>query len=220
MLDKYNLLRCNYTVQETEEYLHEVVDKKYNERQIQQILEALDLARYAHRNCYRGDNAPYIIHPMRVALMILNFDPDTITKVFIAGLLHDTLEKTELTFSDIEDRFGRYVAKLVQTITRKHLEGQSFQEKIEAKRQNWLEVISNGHEARMIKICEDLDNMICWKNIPEGAQARKKIPRWLKEAKEMSLPLAHVTNVQAYKLMCQEYGYYVERGFADQPVTI
>jgi hypothetical protein len=97
---------------------------------------------------------------------------------------------------------------------------QSLQEKIGAKWQNWLEVISSGHEARMIKTCEDLDNMICWKNIPEDSSSRKKIPRWLKEAKEMSLPLARVTNVQAYNLMCQEYAYYVERGFADQPITI
>src|SRR5712691_4268009 len=101
-MDKYNLLRCDHTAEETEAYLHEVVDTKFDKRQIQQILEALEVARYAHRNCYRGDNDPYIVHPMRVALMLLNFDPDTISKVFIAVLLHDTLEKTELTFSDIE----------------------------------------------------------------------------------------------------------------------
>src|SRR5207247_912653 len=125
-----------------------------------------------------------------VALMLLNFAPDTISKVFIAALLHDTLEKTELAFLDIEDRFGRYVAKLVQILTRKHSDMQSSQQKTEAKRQNWLEVISSSHEARMIKICEDLDNMICWKNIPENKSSTNRLPRWLKEAKEMSLPLA------------------------------
>src|SRR5437870_3896292 len=110
---KYNVLHCAYTVEETEEYLRKLVNKKYSAEQVQQILRALKMAYSAHTNQIRSNGEPYILHPMRVALMLVEFDQDIISKVFIAALLHDTVEKTEVTPSQIEDQFGRYVAKLV-----------------------------------------------------------------------------------------------------------
>jgi len=212
--NQYDIFCCDYTVEKTEEYLTTVVNEKYSQGQVGQILEALNMACCAHKGQCRCNSAPYIIHPMRVALMLLKFDKNTISKVFIAALLHDTVEKTDLTLSEIEGHFGAYVAKLVRSVTRKHDEKQSLQEKSEAKCQNWLEIISGSHEVRMIKICEDLDNMICWKSIPESAPCCKKVERWLIEAEKMSLPLARTTNSEVYNVMCQEYEYYVKHGFA------
>ena len=65
--------------------------------------------------------------------------------------------------------------------------------------------MNNIHEIRAIKTFDALDNMMCWKSIPQEKIARKKIPRWLKEAKEMSLPLARATNIHAYNLMQELY---------------
>jgi guanosine-3',5'-bis(diphosphate) 3'-pyrophosphohydrolase len=210
----YDVLNCDYTVEKTEEYLSMVVNEKYSGEQVRQILEALNMVRCAHNNQLRCNYAPYFIHPMRVALMLLKFDKNTISKVFIAALLHDTVEKTNIALSEIEEQFGGYVAKLVRSVTRKHDERQSPQEKDEAKCQNWLEVISSSHEVRMIKACEDLDNMICWKSIPASAPCRKKVQRWLNEAEKMSLPLARITNLEVYNVMRQEYKYYVEHDYA------
>jgi len=156
---------------------------------------------------------------MRVALMLLRFDSDTISQVFIAALLHDTVEKTNITFPEIEKQFGEYVTKLVRSVTREHDEMQSPQEKTEAKYRNWLKVLSGSHVVRMIKVCEDLENMICWKSIPESYPDWKKIPRWLTEAHDMSLPLAQTTNWEAYNVMCKEYQYYVDRGLANHTIT-
>jgi GTP pyrophosphokinase len=216
---EYDFLNCDYTVEETEMYLREVAKSKYSDTNASQIFEALALAHHVHDTQVRCNNAPYIVHPMRVALMIVKFEKSITSKVFIAALLHDTLEKTCLTNDEIEHTFGRYVLKLVQTITRRH-ETKSLEDKMLAKRQNWEEVLQASHEVRAIKIFEDLDNMICWKVIPEGSPCIKKLPRWLEEAREMSLPLAHVTNMHAYNLMHQEYTQYVEQGFADQPITL
>ena len=218
--NEYNILHCDYKVQKTEEYLRTIVKEKYTQEHVRQILEALNMAHCAHKDQLRCNGAPYIIHPMRVALMLLKFDQDTISKVLIGALLHDTVEKTHITLSEIEEQFGRYVAKLVRSVTRKHDERQSLQEKSEAKYQNWLEVITASHEVRMIKVCEDLDNMICWKSIPESDPGWKKIPRWLRETEKMSLRLAHITNSEVYNVMRQEYEYYVEHGFADHTAII
>lgn len=213
---KYNVLHCGYTVKETEEYLYTIVKEKYSEEQIQQILKALNLAQCAHKDQLRCNGTPYILHPMRVALMLLRFDKDTISKVFTAALLHDTVEKTNTPLSVIEEQFGSYVAKLVQSVTRKHDERQSPQEKTEAKWQNWLKVISASHGVRMIKVCEDLENMVCWKSIPESDPGWKKIPRWLGEAEKMSLLLARITNLEAYSVMRQEYEYHVKCVYGDR----
>src|SRR5205085_1163506 len=110
-------------------------------------------------------------------------------------------------------KFDKYVAKLVKSVTN-HYETKSLEDKMLAKRQNWEEAMQASHEVRAIKTFEALDNMICWKVIPEGSLCRKKFPRWLEQAREMSLPLAHATNMQAYHLMRQEYVHYVEQGFA------
>lgn len=219
-LGDFDFANCNQTVAYTEEYVRKTVIVTYTQEEAQHTFDALELAFSAHNNRRRCNDAPYIIHPIRVALMLLKFDNDTISKVFIAALLHDILEKTDVPYWEIEERFGRYVAKLVQSLTRKHDDRQSLQEKIEAKRQNWLEIMSSSHETRMIRICEDLDNMYCWRTLLEDNPASKKIPRWLAEAQQMSLPLARTTNKQVYDVMRQECEFYVERGFGYQPITI
>ncbi|HLZ80833.1 MAG TPA: HD domain-containing protein, partial [Ktedonobacteraceae bacterium] len=139
---EYNVLDCGYTLKETKEYLCSVIKEKYTEEQIRQIFKALKLAFCAHEGQLRCNGEPYIIHPMRVALMLLKFDRDTISKVFIGALLHDTVEKADIGLAEIEEKFGGYVAELVRSVTREHEEKQSPQEKTEAKYQNWLKVIS------------------------------------------------------------------------------
>lgn len=217
--NEYNILRCDYTIETTEEYFLSTVREKYSQEHTRQIFAALDMARKAHEGKLRCNGESYIIHPMRVALMLLHFNKHTISKVFIAALLHDTVEKTSITSSMIEEKFGAYVAKLVQSVTRKHNEEQSPQEKSEAKHQNWLQIMSGSHEVRMIKVCEDLDNLICSKTIPDNAPGRQKISRWMSEAEEMSLQLARITDVEIYKVMQQEYQLYVESGFAHHALT-
>jgi guanosine-3',5'-bis(diphosphate) 3'-pyrophosphohydrolase len=216
---EYDFSDCNATADYTEEYLCDIVRCKYDQVYASQIFKALDLARGAHAGQLRCNNASYIVHPIRVALMLIRFERITTAKVVIAALLHDTLEKTCLKDDDIEQGFDKYVAKLVRSITRNH-DAQSLQEKRIAKLQNWQEIMVSSHEVRAIKTFEDLDNMLCWKVIPAESPCIKKIPRWLEEAQEMSLPLAHATNMGAYTLMRQEYEYYVKQGFADQPITI
>ncbi|SRR5258706_5723074 len=217
---EYTILDCGHSVEETAESLYTLVKERYSKEHVRQIIKALKLAQSAHQDQLRCNGDPYIIHPMRVALMLLKFDKDTISKVFIGALLHDIVEKTNIGLVEIEEQFGGYVAELVQSVTREHNERQSSQEKTEAKCQNWLKVISASHGVRMIKVCEDLENMICWKTIPESDPGWKKIPRWMGEAEKMSLVLARMTNLAAYSVMRQEYEYYVKCGFGDNTITI
>jgi (p)ppGpp synthase/HD superfamily hydrolase len=77
---------------------------------------ALAFAARAHRTQVRkGTDVPYIIHPVEVAIILgrHGFDED----VQIAGLLHDTVEDTEVSVDDVRGTFGDEVARLVTAVT-------------------------------------------------------------------------------------------------------
>lgn len=73
----------------------------------------------------KGDRTtPYVVHPVTVALILSRYtdDEDTI----IAGLLHDTLEDTDLTEAEIEREFGPKVLGIVRDVTEPGLPGLSW----------------------------------------------------------------------------------------------
>jgi len=78
--------------------------------------KAYDFALKAHKTQKRDAGEPYIIHPVAVAdiLTELKLDSATIT----TGLLHDTIEDTNMTISDITDIFGDQISELVQGLTK------------------------------------------------------------------------------------------------------
>lgn len=210
--------QCDSTISNITQCLNWIVKNNFRDIDAPKVYEALELAYSAHKTQVRSDNVPFMIHPMRVALMLVHFDRNITSKVFIAALLHDILEDTKVEKSVIEEQFGKYVFKLVQSVTRLHKTG-DLQEKLQAKRQNWEEIILDDHEIRAIKTFEDLDNMMCWRTIPSQDPIQEKIPRWLEEARQMSLPLAYATNLQAYNMMQQERLYYVAKGYDSRPIT-
>src|SRR6266516_7724463 len=80
------------------------------------IERAHQVATAAHEGQLRASGEPYITHPVAVAyeLAALQMDPESIA----AALLHDVPEDTDLTIPDLEKRFGREVAKLVDGVTK------------------------------------------------------------------------------------------------------
>ncbi|MGB3298175.1 MAG: HD domain-containing protein [Phormidesmis sp.] len=83
-----------------------------------QFLQALSFAAYQHRNQHRKDNkTPYINHPIAVANILLNEAGITDESVLVAALLHDTVEDTDTSFDEIEQRFGRVVRNIVAEVT-------------------------------------------------------------------------------------------------------
>jgi (p)ppGpp synthase/HD superfamily hydrolase len=77
---------------------------------------ALEFAAGAHGEERReGDRAPFIVHPLEVASLLHAFGFDDC--VTAAAVLHDTLEETEVSDSELEERFGPRVAELVRVLT-------------------------------------------------------------------------------------------------------
>lgn len=83
-----------------------------NDTRKNQIEEAIEIAAEAHHGQYRkGTHTPYITHPYAVGLILMGAGCTEV--VIIAGILHDTVEDTDLTLDFIRERFGDVVANIV-----------------------------------------------------------------------------------------------------------
>ena len=74
------------------------------------------LAMQAHGAQTRDNGDPYITHPVAVADILAGYKLDTAS--IVTALLHDVIEDTPVTLKEIEQRFGKAVAGLVDGVTK------------------------------------------------------------------------------------------------------
>lgn len=80
------------------------------------IHNAYKIANKAHQGIMRRhEGLPYIVHPERVARNALQYTKDQ--DLIAAALLHDVLEDSSYTYSELKNLFGKRVANLVQELT-------------------------------------------------------------------------------------------------------
>ena len=82
-----------------------------------QIRLAFEMAVDAHKNMRRKSGEPYIIHPLRVAQIVVN-EMGLGATAAICALLHDVVEDTELTLDDIKREFGIKVSRIIDGLTK------------------------------------------------------------------------------------------------------
>jgi len=94
---------------------------KRSEEMDQNIRKALKQAAIYHKDGVRkGTDVPYIIHPFEVAMILQENGMEA--RIIVAGLLHDTLEDTEMTEEQLQEEFGEDILHLVLGASEK-LEG-------------------------------------------------------------------------------------------------
>ena len=79
--------------------LEEKAQQLYGDQGVTKIKDAYAFARDAHKSQLRSSGDPYIIHPLEVALILIDMglDVDTI----VAGLLHDVVEDTGVPIEEL-----------------------------------------------------------------------------------------------------------------------
>ena len=82
----------------------------------QAVRYALEVAFLAHRGQTRRSGQPFVTHPVAVASILAEtrMDRDAV----VSGLLHDTVEDTDMTFAEVEAMFGRDVRGIVEGETK------------------------------------------------------------------------------------------------------
>ena len=147
--------------------------------------KAYNFALEAHQNQKRDEGVPYIIHPVAVAKILteLKLDSATIT----TGLLHDTIEDTNVTYESVKKEFGEEVANLVDGVTKiSALENRASDD---SKAENFRKLIlatSKDIRVLLVKLADRLHNMRTIQFVKDG---EKKI-RKAKETMEIYAPLA------------------------------
>jgi len=197
---------------------HEVIEAArphYTEDNILELEHAIDIATKAHKTQKRKSGEPYITHPLSVAKILIEWEMD-IDSV-IAGVLHDTVEDTDLTLEDIESLFGADVALLVDGVTkvgRVRSGMQSLENYLPQTTDNLSKLmIAVGKDVRVIiiKLADRLHNMRTLEHMPRDKQ--KKIAR---ETMEVFAPLADRLNMGRVRVQLEElsFRYLTPKDFA------
>ncbi len=196
------------------------VAEAYTQREREVLAAALSLGERAHDGQFRADGSPYIIHPIRTGLLAIRLANAPTAELIVGCLLHDILEDTWVTENEIERTFGRTASGYVVGVTRYRVGLESPELRFQRKHDKWKEIMSSSWEIRMIKTSDFCDNVISWKFIDPRSNGYRKIPRWLKEAQEIYLPLAKETNKEAARLLEDEISAYLGRGFDPDEWTV
>jgi guanosine-3',5'-bis(diphosphate) 3'-pyrophosphohydrolase len=124
----------------------------------QLIHKAYEVAVDAHREMRRKSGEPYIYHPIAVAQICAEEIGLGVTSA-ICGLLHDTVEDTQLTLEDIESLFGKDVAKIIDGLTK--ISG-VMDQTTSIQAENFRKIIltlSDDIRVILIKLADRLHNM-------------------------------------------------------------
>src|SRR5438270_2936883 len=104
----------------------------------------MEFAERSHAGQQRADGTPFILHPLEVGWLL--YRAGAADQLIAAGVLHDVLEKTDVTPEALRARFGAPIVALVSAVTEdEHLRGYRLRKA--ALRQ---QVAGAGHDAVMI----------------------------------------------------------------------
>lgn len=166
--------------------------KNYNPDAVVDVKRAYDLADFLHKGQTRQSGEPYISHPLNVAYILAEMHADCDT--LCAGLLHDTLEDTEITKEEITKMFNSTVANLVDGVTK--LAKMNFSSKKEQNLANTRKIITSILEdvrIIIIKLADRLHNMRTLEH-----KSPKKQEENARETLDIFVPIAY--HIGAYKI--------------------
>jgi GTP pyrophosphokinase len=166
------------------------------------IDDAYTLARQAHGTQLRDNGDLYITHPVAVADILAGYRLDTAS--IATGLLHDVIEDTPVKLPEIQTRFGREIAGLVDGVTKlTRLELQSDRTKQAENFRKLVLAISRDIRVLLVKLADRLHNMRTL-HFVQDPERRNRIAR---ETMEIYAPLAERIGMDAVKTELQTLAF-------------
>jgi len=169
--------------------------------QVNRVREAHEYAEAAHAGQKRQSGEAYITHPIAVTdiLADLHMDGATLT----AAILHDVVEDTPSSGAEIEQRFGREVAEIVDGVTK--LDQVRFKSRKEAQAESFRKMIlAMVRDIRviMVKLADRTHNMRTLAVMPPPK--RRAVAR---ETLDIYAPIANRLGIHSIKLELEEIGF-------------
>ncbi len=172
------------TVTKFRDLLRKVRENRPNDN-VELVRQAYDFSLQHHSGQTRASGEPYLVHPLEVANILADMRLDSVA--IAAGLLHDSVEDTSVTIDEISEKFGKYVAHLVEGVTK--ISKIEFANKEEQQAENvrkMMLAMIDDIRVVMIKFADRLHNMRTLEHLSPERQA--KIAR---ETLEIYAPMAH-----------------------------
>ena len=179
--------------QATFEDVAEVFVAHHPDGDVDLLRRAYEVAAEAHAGQVRKTGDPYITHPLAVAHMLAGYGLDEQT--LAAALLHDTVEDTNLTLSDLSMQFGDEIGRLIDGVTKLDRVRYSNREQAQAATIRKM-VVAMAQDVRVliIKLFDRLHNLRTVHALREEKQRRVA-----QETLDVYAPLAHRLGVQEIK---------------------
>jgi len=128
-------------------------------------------AMVAHGEQTRASGDPYFSHPLEVAAILTDLKLDDAT--IVAALLHDTIEDTEATRTEIDQVFGSEIGALVEGLTKlKRLELVSREAKQAENLRKLLLAVAADVRVLLVKLADRLHNMRTLEFVPAASRRR------------------------------------------------
>jgi len=165
------------------------------------LVRAYEYAGKAHEGQVRKSGAPYFAHPASVAAIIAELRLDAAS--VCAGLLHDVVEDTPQTLTDIERMFGSEVSFLVDGVTK--LSKINFTSRQDREAENFrkmLVAMARDIRVLLVKLCDRVDNMRSLEYM--SSEAQERIAR---ETMEIYAPLANRLGIQRFKSELEDLAF-------------
>jgi len=171
-------------------------------KDVEQIEQAYGVARAAHSGQYRQSGEPYITHPLAVAKILAEWHLDA--QALIAALLHDVVEDTATTKSEIARSFGKAVAELVDGVSKiDRIDFSSLQHAQSENFRKMLLAMARDVRVILIKLADRLHNMRTLEAVPTEKQER--IAR---ETLDIYAPIANRLGLIALYYELEDLGFH------------
>lgn len=174
------------------------------------VIKAFYEAERAHRGQLRASGHPYLQHCVETAVLLATIGANS--TVVAAGLLHDTIDDSFVTYDYILAMFGSGVADLVYGVSKLSYlsklarENNTASKTIEADRLHTMFLAMADARAVLIKLADRLHNMMTLEALPVDKQQR-----FAEETLEIFAPLANRLGIYTWKEqlenLCFKYLY-------------
>jgi (p)ppGpp synthase/HD superfamily hydrolase len=170
----------------TYNYLADQLSTHLSGDELDVVRRAYELAEQSHAGQMRDEGTPYILHPIRVAVSLVD-ELQIYSPTLVCGaLLHDVIEDSPVTRDDIATEFGDRVAEIVWLLTK--FEDVSLPAYLAA-----IEAASRTG-APIVKLCDRLDNLRFLAHSPKAEKKR----RYIRTTQQHYLPMAARINKYLY----------------------
>ena len=170
------------TLKTAKRFFHNL-EEYFSEQDIQLIHSAFEFSNNCHLQQKRVDGQPYISHPLAVADILVTFDVDATT--LCGALLHDVLEDTVATASDLEKYFGKQITRIVIGLSKL---GSKHQNKLNQRTEYFhhlLKYMDDDARVIIIKLADRFHNLSTI-----GVMSKEKQIAKAKETRTIYAPIA------------------------------